>query len=161
MRYQTKKMSVSMESLALTDIITNMFIFFFITFSLLYVPAIKEKMMKVDLPKAKTGTDSDNKGLVIAISNDDSERVYFNEEIVTVDSLAAKLQSVLALQKDEPITVKCDKTVQVDRMVKVMDIARGVGATRLNIAIEPARNSGEKPALKDGEKPAKDNYLTK
>lgn len=136
MRYQTKKMSVGMESLALTDIIINMFIFFFITFSLLYVPAIKEKMMKVDLPKAKTGTDSDTKGLVIVISNEDPEHVYFNEEIVTIDALAKKLTDIVSLRKDEPITIKCDKTVQVDRMVKIMDIARGSGASRLNIAIE-------------------------
>jgi biopolymer transport protein ExbD len=134
-----------MESIALTDIITNMFIFFFITFSLLYVPAIKERMMKVDLPKAKTGSDSDSKGLVIAISKEDTGHVYFNEEIITIDSLGNKLKEALAANKDEPITVKCDKTVQVDRMVKIMDIARGVGAMRLNIAIEPA----------------KENYLTK
>lgn len=150
MRYQTKKILVSLESIALTDIVMNMFIFFFITFSLIYVPAMKEKAIKVDLPKAKTGADRLKKGLVISITKKDPEHVYLNEESVPINALGDKLKAVLAASKDEPITLKCDRTVYVDNMVKIMDIARSVGALRLNIAIEPALSKAE-----DCGKPAK------
>jgi len=139
MRYSSSKVKVSLESIALTDIIMNMFIFFFITFSLIYVPAMKEKAIKVDLPKAKTGMDSANKGLVIAITKKDPDYVYLNEESIPIDKLGERLKTLISISKDEPITVKCDRTVYVDNMVRIMDIARSVGATRLNIAIEPAR----------------------
>lgn len=135
-------MLVNLESIALTDIIMNMFIFFFITFTLIYVPAMKEKSIKVDLPKAKTGVNSQDKSLVIAISKTDPNHVYFNEEQIPIDALGDKLKQILQERKEEPITIKCDKNVYVDNMVKIMDIARSVGANRLNIAIEPARNEG-------------------
>lgn len=136
MRYHTKKILVNLESIALTDIIMNMFIFFFITFSLIYVPAMKAKSIKVDLPKAKTGAASEDKSIIIAISKADPADVYFNDEKIPIDALAGKLKEVLLERKDEPITIKCDKTVYVDNMVRIMDIARSVGASRLNIAIE-------------------------
>lgn len=134
-------MLVNLESIALTDIIMNMFIFFFITFTLIYVPAMKEKTIKVDLPKARTGANTKEKGFVIAISKTDPNHVYVNEESIPIDNLAGKLKEVLAAKKDEPITLKCDKNVYVDNMVKIMDIARSVGASRLNIAIEPGASS--------------------
>lgn len=138
MRYETKKVLVSLESIALTDIIMNMFIFFFITFSLIYVPALKEKAIKVDLPKAKTGVSGQDKSLVIAISKTDPNHVYLNEESVPIDKLGDKLKEMIKANREEPITLKCDKAVYVDNMVKIMDIARSVGAARLNIAIEPS-----------------------
>lgn len=136
MRYHTKKILVNLESIALTDIIMNMFIFFFITFSLIYVPAMKAKSIKVDLPKAKTGVASEDKSIIIAISKADPQNVFFNDEKIPIDALGNKLKESLQDGKDEPITVKCDKTVYVDNMVRIMDIARTVGASRLNIAIE-------------------------
>lgn len=139
MRYSSRKVVVNLESIALTDIIMNMFIFFFITFSLIYVPAMKEKAIKVDLPKAKTGVDRPDKGLVIAITKKDPDHVYLNEESIHIDKLGERLKTLISISKDEPITVKCDRTVYVDNMVKIMDIARSVGANRLNIAIEPAK----------------------
>lgn len=140
MRYETKRILVNLESIALTDIIMNMFIFFFITFSLIYVPAMKEKSIKVDLPKAKTGVENKSKGLIIALTKKDPEHVYLNEEMIPINNLGEKLKAVLAASKDEPITLKCDRTVYVDNMVKIMDIARSVGANRLNIAIEPVKS---------------------
>lgn len=101
---------------------------------------MKEKAIKVDLPKAKTGVDGSKKSLVIAITKKDPDHVYFNEELIPINNLGNKLKEILASQKEEPITLKCDRTVYVDNMVKIMDIARSVGATRLNIAIEPAKS---------------------
>ena len=49
------KPPVSLESVAMTDIIMNLFIFFFITFSLLYTfNPFGESKIKIDLPKGTT-----------------------------------------------------------------------------------------------------------
>jgi len=137
MRYQTKKILVNMESIALTDIITNMFIFFFITFSLLYVPAVKEKAIKVDLPKAKSGIAKEDKGTVITLKKGDAEHVYFNGEFISLADLEKRVRSIASIKQDEPITVKCDKNVYVDNMVKIMDIVKVAGVNKINIAIDP------------------------
>ena len=51
----TNKQFLTLESVAMTDIVMNMFIFFFITFSLLYTfNPQQESKIKVNLPKGMT-----------------------------------------------------------------------------------------------------------
>lgn len=61
---------ISMESVAMTDIVLNMFIFFFISFSLLYTFNPMKKL-DVKLPKAEhASTIKDKEQITITISAD-------------------------------------------------------------------------------------------
>ena len=63
---------VSLESVAMTDIIMNMFIFFFISFSLLYTfSPYRVKKLEVKLPEANSAT---------AMSNKKQLNIKFTEE---------------------------------------------------------------------------------
>jgi biopolymer transport protein ExbD len=132
---------VSLESVAITDIILNMFIFFFTSFSLVYTfnPA-RESRIIVKLPKADIKTPVDQtEPIIINITN--RNEIFLKNKPKTLNELKSELQSLLAFNKTKPVIVRADKSVVFDRVVQVLDIAKNAGVERLGIAIE------EKPPI--------------
>jgi biopolymer transport protein ExbD len=123
---------ISLESVAMTDIVLNMFIFFFISFSLLYTFSPWKKL-DVKLPKAEhASTIKDKEQISITVSADGP--IYLDKELVTIRELKEK---VLARYKDNPgisVLLYGDKRRSFRDIVNVLDILSGIGITRLNIA---------------------------
>ncbi len=127
---------VRLESIALTDIILNIFIFFFTAFSLVYTfnPARESKII-VRLPKADIKTPVDpTKPAVVTINS--RNEVFLNNKPRNLRDLKTELQSLIAFNKARAVIVKADKTVVFDRVVQVLDVAKNSGVERLGIAIE-------------------------
>ena len=137
MKIKTHRESfVSLESVAITDIILNMFIFFFTSFSLVYTfnPA-RESRIIVKLPQADIKTPADQKEPIIININSRNE-VFLGNKPKTLRDLKTELQSLIAFNKMRPVIVRADKTVIFDRVVQVLDVAKNAGVERLGIAIE-------------------------
>ena len=137
MKIKTHRESfVSLESVAITDIILNMFIFFFTSFSLVYTfnPA-RESRIIVKLPQADIKAPVDQKEPIIININRRNE-VFLGNKPKTLRDLKTELQSLIAFNKMRPVIVRADKTVIFDRVVQVLDIAKNAGVERLGIAIE-------------------------
>ena len=127
---------VSLESVAITDIILNMFIFFFTSFSLVYTfnPA-RESRIIVKLPQADITTPVDQNEPVIININSRNE-VFLSNKPKTLRELKKELEALIAFNKTRPVIVRADKSVIFDRVVQVLDVAKNSGVERLGIAIE-------------------------
>ena len=126
--------NIPLDSVALTDIIMNMFIFFFITFSFLATfNQIKEGKVNVSLPKASSATTQlEKKRLTVSLTKDGG--LFINEEEISMDQLQAKFQTEQAQGAEITLVVRADQEVQHGRVVNVMDLARTEGLHRLAIA---------------------------
>jgi len=137
MKIKTHRDSVvSLESIALTDIIMNMFIFFFTSFSLVYTfNPTRESRITVKLPQADVRTPVDQKEPIVVTINQRNE-VFLNKKPRTLADLKTELQSLIAFNKTRSVVVRADKNVVFDRVVQVLDVAKNAGVERLGIAIE-------------------------
>lgn len=123
---------ISMESVAMTDIVLNMFIFFFISFSLLYTFSPWKKL-DVKLPKAEhASTIKDKEQINIIISADGP--VYLDKELVTMQELKEKVYSRYKTNPEITVLLCADKRRSFRDVVSVLDVLSGIGITRLNIA---------------------------
>ena len=131
---QQTQQNINLESVALTDIIMNMFIFFFITFSFLATfNQIKEGKVDVSLPKASSATTQlEKKRLTVSLTKDGG--LFLNEETISLEQLQAKFQAEQAQGSEVTLVVRADQEVAHGRVVNVMDLARTEGLHRLAIA---------------------------
>ncbi len=137
MKIKTHRDSVvTLESIAFTDIILNIFIFFFTAFSLVYTfnPA-RESRIIVKLPKADIKTPVDQTEPII-INITSRNEIFLKNKPKTLNDLRTELQSLIAFNKMRPVIVRADKSVVFDRVVQVLDVAKNAGVERLGIAIE-------------------------
>ena len=135
----------SLESIAITDIILNMFIFFFTAFSLVYTfnPS-RESKIAVRLPQADVKSPADQTNPIVITVNSRNE-VFLDNKLKTLRALKPELQSLIAFNKNRPVIVRADKNVVFDRVVQVLEVTKTSGVERLGIAIEEKSPS---PALK-------------
>jgi len=136
---------VSLESVAITDIILNMFIFFFTSFSLVYTfnPA-RESRIIVKLPQADIKAPADHTEPIVVTINNRSE-VFLKNQPKNLRDLKKELESLIAFNKTRPVIVRADKSVVFDRVVQVLDVAKNAGVERLGIAIEEKGSSVTTP----------------
>ena len=126
--------SLNLDSVALTDIIMNMFIFFFITFSFLATfNQTREGRVDVSLPKASSAA-SQVERTRLTVSLDKGGGLFLNEQ----ETSLAQLQNVFQAEREKgsevTLVVRADQEVQHGRVVRVMDLARTEGLHRLAIA---------------------------
>lgn len=137
MRFKRQsKILLSMESVAITDIIMNMFIFFFITFSFLATfNKANEGQVSVSLPKAASAAPPvEKKGLPVNLTKEGG--LFLGREPMTIEQLKARFLSEKATGADITVIVRADKEVSHGRVVEVMDLARTEGFHRLAIATQ-------------------------
>lgn len=135
------KILVSLESAALTDIIMNLFIFFFISFSLLYTfNQNKQSDIKVNLPKGTTDMEQFKGPVVVTITKENV--IYFNSEKIELKNLSAQLSKDKERTVSEGLVIKSDKEASVDTLVKVLDTSKAAGINKLGIAIEVPKSPG-------------------
>ena len=123
---------ISMESVAMTDIVLNMFIFFFISFSLLYTFSPWKKL-DVKLPKAEHATTIKDKDQINIIVSADGP-VYLDKELVTMKELKEKVYLRYKTNPDLSVLLCGDKRRSFRDVVGVLDVLSGIGITRLSIA---------------------------
>ncbi len=137
MRIRTHREAyATLESIALTDIILNIFIFFFMSFSLVYTfNPDRETRIDVQLPQADSRLPVDPRA-VIQITLDRRGEVYLGGRPARLEDIPGELKRALAANPARPVVVRADKGVVFDRVVGVLDVVRGSGVQRLGIAIE-------------------------
>jgi biopolymer transport protein ExbD len=93
--------------------------------------------IKVQLPKSETGETDSKREVIISLTEQGA--IYLNNEQVTTETLGAKLSALIGTDRDRVIVVNADKTVNLQSAVQVLDIAKGVGASRFLIATQPTQ----------------------
>ena len=146
MKIKTHRESfASLESIAITDIILNMFIFFFTAFSLVYTfNPQRESNLSIKLPQADVRSPADQANPIVISINSRNE-IFLDNRLKTLGELRPELQSLIAFDKNRAVIVRADKRVVFDRVVQVLDVTKNSGVERLGIAIE---EKGAPPASK-------------
>ena len=125
---------VSLESVVMTDIIMNMFIFFFISFSLLYTfNSNRVQKLDIKLPKAANTSNIENYSQVnISLTNEGM--IYLGEDAVNIRTLKEKISLKRKENPNLVVILRADKLVAFKNIVNVLDTLTELGITNLNIA---------------------------
>lgn len=134
----SKNALISLESVAMTDIVMNLFIFFFISFSLLYTfNPNKDKESKIDVKLPEGSANEESRAetpLVITITS--GNEIYLGQTRVLPDKLKKELSSRSAKEKMAGVLVRSDKAASVDILVKALDASKQAGIPKLGVAIQ-------------------------
>lgn len=127
---------VALESVAMTDIVLTMFIFFFISFSLIYTfgPNAISKI-EVKLPRASSAVSLDgSEKTVIAVTKEG--RYFIEDEEMAPDVIKDLLRSKAGLDPDLSLILKVDGSAEFDSVAKLLDIINGLNIRKVSIAAE-------------------------
>ncbi|MAB95114.1 MAG: biopolymer transporter ExbD [Flavobacteriales bacterium] len=109
------KVSANFNMSSMTDIVFLLLIFFMLTSTL-----VSPNALKLLLPNSKAKT-LEKQTISISITKD--IEYYVNENQVSLNSLEQELSILLDNDKEPGIILHTDKTVAIEHVVKVMDIA--------------------------------------
>ncbi|MDG1283372.1 MAG: biopolymer transporter ExbD [Flavobacteriales bacterium] len=109
------KVSANFNMSSMTDIVFLLLIFFMLTSTL-----VSPNALKLLLPNSKAKT-LEKQTISISITKD--IEYYVNENQVSLNSLEQELSILLDKEKEPGIILHTDKTVAIEHVVKVMDIA--------------------------------------
>jgi biopolymer transport protein ExbD len=125
---------LSLESVVMTDIVLNMFIFFFISFSLLYTfEPFRAQKLEIKLPKASNTTPmGEEEQLSVTLTNEGA--LYLGKELITVKDLQNRISLRYKNNPRLSVVLRADRLVRFKQVVNILDILSGLGITRLNIA---------------------------
>ena len=113
---------------SMTDIVFLLLIFFMIASTLVTTSAID-----ILLPNANGKTEN-KKSVAVSITKD--LRYYIDEKLVGESVLENELLNALANQEKPTVVLRAEKTVPVDNVVKVMDIANR-NKLKVILAVKP------------------------
>lgn len=109
------KVSPNFNMSSMTDIVFLLLIFFMLTSTL-----VSPNALKLLLPNSKSKT-LEKQTISVSINKDLD--FYINENQVVESNLENELKQVLSQQQEPAIILHADKTVDIEHVVKVMDIA--------------------------------------
>ncbi len=115
---------------SLTDIIFLLLIFFLLTSTL-----VQPNAVKLLLPNSNSKTQARQ---TVAVAIDAQNRWYVNNEPVSRSRLGGRLAALTAEQPDPTVVLYADKTVAIDEVIQVMNIANDQ-RIKLILATEPPK----------------------
>ena len=112
-----------------TDVVLVLLVIFMIA-----TPLLIRSEIKVNLPRTSTADAAAQRNIVITI--DTTGGVYVDGTRTPLASLAADLKSTLAKRPGSPVIIMGDKEVRYDLVVRVLEIAKSCGVSRLSLAVQ-------------------------
>lgn len=119
----------------MTDIVLNMFIFFFISFSLLYTFSPERmKKLEINLPQAKSGQVlKETRTLTISITAQGV--IYLGTTALTKEELQPRLAKAYKDNPEVGIILQIDKVTQFKDVVRVLDMLTATGIKKINVGV--------------------------
>ncbi|HKL18678.1 MAG TPA: biopolymer transporter ExbD [Halalkalibaculum sp.] len=116
---------------SLTDIVLLLLIFFLLTSSF-----VTNFGIKVDIPKAETGAQTENQFITVAITKDGE--YYVDGNLTSSGMLASSIRNAKNNKPQGTLVLRADKEAIIDNAVRVMNIAK---ALELKIIMATERGS--------------------
>ncbi len=123
-RYQ-----MQMPLTSLIDIVFMLLIYFLLTTNF-----IIDEGIKIKLPQARSGAPQIQKDITVYVDKDG--QAYLSDKQVSLSQLFTELKQMIGQNKDQLVIIKADRSVILNKAVKVMDMAKAAGAERLSLATE-------------------------
>jgi biopolymer transport protein ExbD len=114
---------------SLIDIVFLLLIYFLLTTNF-----IVEEGINVKLPNAKASAPQVKQEITIYVNQ--SGAAYIMDQEVPMDALYARIKEMIHGETDRLVVIKADKRIVLNKAVRVMDIAKAAGASRLCLATE-------------------------
>ena len=130
------KPHVSLESVALADIVTNLFIFFFVAFGLFATfDAAQKGTLPIQLPRSEhAATQKTESPLVITI--DRSGTPSLGPRKIVLSELKKFINYELSSRKEKNVIVRADRSISLEQFVSVLDVIRTTEARAVAIETE-------------------------
>lgn len=109
------KVTPNFNMSSMTDIVFLLLIFFMLTSTL-----VSPNALKLLLPNSKSKTLEKQ---TISISIDKDINFYIDENQVDINELETRLINILSSELEPAIILHSDKSVEIEHVVKIMDIA--------------------------------------
>ncbi|GAB6163647.1 biopolymer transporter ExbD [Desulfothermus naphthae] len=120
----------NIEEMSLTPLVDMVFLL--IIFFLLTTRFITEEGISVKLPQADSTTPQTQREITLYVSKEG--RVFIGNRLLTLHQLYYELRSLIGSDRDKLVVIKADREAILNKVVKVMDVAKTAGAARLCIA---------------------------
>ena len=114
---------------SLIDIVFLLLIYFLLTANFMV-----DEGIKIKLPRAKAAAPQTQQEITVYV--DREGRAFLFDKQVPEEMLLKRLKEMIGGQKDRLVVVKADRSVVLNKAVKVMDLAKSAGAARLCLATE-------------------------
>lgn len=114
---------------SLIDIVFMLLIYFLLTTNFMV-----DEGIKIKLPQAKAAAPQTEE--VITVYVDEQGRAFLGTDELSFDKLFDRLKERIGAREDELVVIRADRSVILNKAVKVMDIAKAAGAGRLCLATE-------------------------
>lgn len=98
----------------------NDIMFFLLLFFLIISTMANPSVIKLMLPKAQTSSAVSNQKITLTITKE--KQIYLNSERVPMEMLETRLSEMINHQNEPLITLRLDKSLQIQDMVDVMQI---------------------------------------
>ena len=133
MRVHNKKNGIiaEMNMIPLIDISLILLIIFMVI-----TPFLVQSQIQVSLPRAETGSKGADEG-VIKVQLAANGEMAVDGKAVLFQRLEKELILRFSKAHKKTLLVEADKTVPVERVVTVLDIAKKLGAGKIGIAVKP------------------------
>lgn len=114
---------------SLIDIVFMLLIYFLLTTNFMV-----EEGIKIKLPQARASAPRTTEEITVYVDKDG--QAFIGDQPVPPDRLFARLKELIGHDSDRLVIVKADRTVVLNKAVRVMDLAKAAGAARLCLATE-------------------------
>ncbi|WP_298732603.1 biopolymer transporter ExbD [uncultured Chitinophaga sp.] len=132
LRNRRGKRQVELHNSALNDILFILLLFFLIVSTL-----ANPNVIKLALPKAKSNTKAKQ---TVVVSINDKREFFVGTNKVPFENLKEKLvPSIKSENVDPTIVINAEKSVPVEDIVRVMEVAREIGAKVVLATANPQR----------------------
>jgi biopolymer transport protein ExbD len=128
-RKKKPRYQIQMPLTSLIDIVFMLLIYFLLTTNFMV-----DEGIKIKLPQAKAAVPQTQQEITVYLDRDG--RTFLSNKQVPEDMLFKKLKEMIGGQEDRLVVVKADRSVVLNKVVKVMDLAKAAGAARLCLATE-------------------------
>ncbi|RLB99534.1 MAG: biopolymer transporter ExbD [Deltaproteobacteria bacterium] len=114
---------------SLIDIVFLLLIYFLLTTNFMV-----DEGIQVKLPQANATSPQIEEEITIYV--DSTGKVFMDNRAVPLNELFMIVKGKLGEKAGIPVVIKADKSVMLDKAVRVMDVAKAAGADRLILATE-------------------------
>ena len=114
---------------SLIDIVFLLLIYFLLTTNFMV-----DEGIQVKLPQANATSPQTEKEITIYV--DSSGKAFIDNRAVPLNEIFSFVKGKIGQQSGVPVVIKADKSVILNKAVRVMDVVKAAGADRLVLATE-------------------------
>lgn len=126
---RSKRMTREISMIPLINLVFLLLIFFLVAGTI-----EKFDIIPVEIPVADSGKILDEGHIVIVLGQ--YNEILLNDELVSVDELRTRVETLLENNPRKVISLKADARLEASKMVAIMDLLRIAGGVNLSIVTQ-------------------------